>query len=715
MTDTLHHPMWYRVAGLRPRLRAHARAYRHHYRGRPWYVLQDRTSTRHYRLSAGAHEFIGLLDGKRTVQEIWDALSTRLGDEAPTQHDVIRLLSRLHAADVMQSDVSPDAGEIVARSQQERRRKWQQRLMRPLALRFPLLDPERLLSRALPIVRPVLGPVGLLVWLVVVGAALVLVMARWPELSAHWSARALDPRNLLLLWLTYPLVKALHELGHAFAVKAWGGEVHEVGMMLLVLMPVPYVDASAASAFSDKRKRMAVGAAGIMVEVFLAAAAAFLWLAVQPGLVRDTAFNVMLIGGASTVLFNGNPLLRFDGYYVLADAIEIPNLGPRSGQYLGYLAQRYLFGLHQAQSPVMASGERGWFVVYGVASSLYRLFISFAIALFIAGKFFVVGVVLAIWALAVQVLYPLARQLGFVLFGAALQGRRLRAGAILGAGAMVVATLVYGVPVPSWTRAEGIIELPEHSLVRAGADGFIVRLLSTRGQRVDTGAALVEMEDPLLRARVSILEWRLRELEARHAAELLGDPVEAQILKGSVVEAQAELAEARARLQALTVLSPGAGTFTVPKAQDLSGRFVRKGDLLGHVVDLSAVTARVVVPQTAVDLVRRRTEAVEVRLASRPGLTIPASIQREVPSATDHLPSRVLGTQGGGAIAVDARDSDGIRAMDRVFQFDIGLPPRAAGGYVASRVLVRFDHGAEPLGRQWYRRLRQLFLARLAF
>lgn len=223
MTATLHHPMWYRVAGLRPRLRAHAQFFRHHYRGRPWYVLQDRTSTRHYRLSAGAHELIGLLDGKRTVQEVWDALGTRLGDDAPTQHDVIRLLSRLHAADILLSDVSPDAGEILARSQQDRRRKWQQRLMRPLALRFALLDPERLLSRALPIVRPFLGPLGLLAWLVVMVVALVLVTAHWPALTAHWSARALDPRNLLLLWLTYPLVKALHELGHAFAVKAWGG------------------------------------------------------------------------------------------------------------------------------------------------------------------------------------------------------------------------------------------------------------------------------------------------------------------------------------------------------------------------------------------------------------------------------------------------------------------------------------------------------------
>ncbi len=224
MTDSLSHPLWYRVAGLKPRLRAHAAVHCHRYRGEPWYVLQDRASTRYYRLSAGSQALIGLLDGERTLQEIWEALEARLGDDAPTQGDVIQLLSKLHAADLLQSGVPLDSADISSRGEQARRRVWQQRLMRPLAVRFALWDPDHFLTRAVPLVRPFFTSLGLFAWAMVVLAGLAQGTTQWPELTAHWSARALDPYNLFLLWLLNPVVKALHEIGHAFAAKVWGGD-----------------------------------------------------------------------------------------------------------------------------------------------------------------------------------------------------------------------------------------------------------------------------------------------------------------------------------------------------------------------------------------------------------------------------------------------------------------------------------------------------------
>ena len=713
MNDQTDHAAWNRIAPLRPRLRAHTQIICHHYRGKPWYVLQNRISVQFYRFSSGAYGFIRLMDGVRRIQEIWDEI--RAVGETPsiTREEIVHLMAQLHAADMLHTDLPANVNELFERRRQQRRRKWQSRLMRPLAQRFPLLDPERFLSRALPLVRPLFGRTGFLIWLLVATAGLVLGITHWSELMVHWSSRALDPRNLLLLFLLYPVVKGLHELGHAFAAKAWKGEVHEMGIMLLVLMPIPYVDASAANAFVDKGKRIIVGAAGIMVEVFLSALAMFIWLNVQPGLVRDIAFDVMLIGGVSTVLFNGNPLLKFDGYYILADAIEIPNLGPRSTRYLGYLFKRHLFGLREVQSPVTAPGEPRWFVFYGVASLIYRLVISFVIALFVAGQLFVVGVVLALWALSVQILFPVAKHLGFLLFNPTLRGRRIRPVLVSAVLALATIAFVFGVPLPSWTRAEGVIRLPEQSLVRAGTDGFVLRLLQPDGQTVAKGEPLLRLEDPLLSTRVSILEWRLREVEARLAAQLLKDRVKAEIFKEEMAEIQAELDEARARRERLNIRSPADGTLTVPRAKDLPGRFVRQGELLAYVADLSTITARVVVPQTAVDLVRRQTRDVEARLASQPGATIKASISADVPSATRQLPSRVLGTQGGGTIAVDSRDAEGVRAMNPVFQFDIVLPPDTPHGYAGTRVYVRFDHGKEPLARQWYRSLRQLFLSRL--
>ena len=177
----------------------------------------------------------------------------------------------------------------------------------------------------------------------------------------------LEPASLVALWFSYPLVKLLHEFGHAFAVKRWGGEVHEIGILFLVFMPIPYVDASAASVFPGKHRRMVVGAAGIAVELFLAAIATFVWVSVEPGWTRHVAYAVMLVGGVSTLLFNGNPLLRFDGYYVFADAVEIPNLASKANRYVASLAQRFVLGMRRARVPETSPGEAPWLVGYAIA------------------------------------------------------------------------------------------------------------------------------------------------------------------------------------------------------------------------------------------------------------------------------------------------------------------------------------------------------------
>ena len=395
---SLYSTYWYRVADIKPQLRSHTRLYRHIYRGQTWYVLQDPSSNRQHRFNKIAYFIIGLMDGERTVAEIWNAATEALEDEAPTQDEIIQLLGQLHSADVMQSDIPPDTDELFQR-QEKHRGKWKQRLTNPFALRFPLVDPDRFLVRWMHLVKPFIGRIGFLIWLLIVGSAVILAARNWPELTRNMADRILKPENLLILWLVYPVVKLLHELAHAFATRIWGGEVHEMGIMLLALTPIPYVEASASATFPDKRRRMAVAAAGMAIELLVASLALFLWLSIESGRVSTIAYNVMLIGGVSTLLFNGNPLLRFDGYYILADWIEIPNLAQRSTRYLGYLLQRYLFGIEEASSPVTVDGERPWFIIYGIAAFFYRLFVLAALALFVSSKFFFVGVLIALWAL----------------------------------------------------------------------------------------------------------------------------------------------------------------------------------------------------------------------------------------------------------------------------------------------------------------------------
>ena len=469
-------------------------------------------------------------------------------------------------------------------------------------------------------------------------------------------------------------------------------------------------DASASSAFTDKRKRIVVAAAGMMVELFVAAIALFIWLNVESGMVSAVMFNIMLIGGVSTLFFNGNPLLRFDGYFMLADAIEIPNLAGRAQQYLGYLCQRRLFDVEGAESPVTADGERGWFVVYGIGAFLYRLFITFFIVLFVSTKFFVIGILLAEWAVLTQVVLPVGKQLSFLFLSPKIRRRRFRALGLTTIAITTAAVTIFYLPVPFWTRVEGVVWLPEQAQVRAGSDGFIQELTAEPDSTVAQGAALVRLEDTFLNADIKVLEARLAELIARYDAVARTDRVEAELIDEQSEGVRAELARAQEKATQLIVRSPGSGQFIVPNAQNKPGMFVHKGDLLGYVAPRLSSAIRVVVSQSDILLIRQRTVAVEVKLASRPQLTIDAVVDREVPAANYVLPSKALGTAGGGRISVDPGDEQGTRALEKVFQLDLALLDEAPYAHFGERVHVRFSHGEMPLGKQWYWVGRQLFL-----
>jgi len=711
MTSSLFSQSWYRVADLKPRLRSHAQIHRHTYRGRDWYVLQDHASNRFHRFSPEAYRIIGLMDGKRTLNEIWEAACAELGDDMPTQDEVLQLLSQLHQADVLQSDMPPDVEDLHERRARQRRSRILGQIRSPLAVRIPLLDPERFLTATAFLVRPLIGAVGLVLWVGVVVTGIVLLVSHWDGLTSNLADRVLALENLFLLWLVYPLIKTLHEFGHAYTIKRWGGEVHEMGVMILVFVPIPYVDASSSIAFWDKRKRALVGGAGILTEMFLAALAVIVWVNVEPGVVRAVAFNTMIIAGISTILFNGNPLLRFDAYYILSDLVEIPNLAMRSARYMGYLVKRYALGMREEESPATAQGEAPWLAVYAVASFVYRIFIVIRIGLFVASKFFVAGVILAAWGLAGMFLFPFGRVIYNALTDGSMQKQR---GRILGLSALAVgllAVVLLGIPVPSFTVAQGVLWAPHNSRIHARSDGFVEQVVAEPGATVRRGAPLVRCRNADLVAEERVLEARHRELSARLRRSVTRDRTEAEILRDEVERVAAEMERTRAEREDLLIRSPADGVFLCPEAEDAPGRFLKRGTPVGYVVDFDRVTARVVVPQHQVDRVRSATRRVKARLAEGIHRQIRAEVLREVPAASRDLPSMALSLEGGGTLALDPREKEEARAFDTLFHFEVRLPDTPLWA-IGERVFVRFEHEAEPLAFQWYRGIRRTLLSR---
>jgi len=706
--ESLFSTRWYRVAGLHPRLRNHVRVSRHIYRGQVWYLLQDSSSGRNHRVDEGAFHFIGRMDGGRTVDEIWHSLLNSLSEKAPTQDETIEILCQLSETGLLQCEITPDVAELFRRGRQ-RVRKRRMSMLNPLSFRVPLFDPDRVLDRLAPLGRVLFSPLAAIVWVTLVLSALLSVFSNWDQVRAFASVHSLTPRYLLLLWLCYPIIKAFHELGHALAVKIWGGEVRELGVSILLMVPVPFVDASAASAFPEKHRRVIVGAAGILVELFLAAVAALIWFRVSDGVVRDVAFVVMLIGGVSTVLFNGNPLLRFDGYYIFSDLLDIPNLGSRSNAYVGYLAQRYLLGVPSPSSPVTGAGEGPVLCTYAILSFAYRWFVTALIVLW-AGKFsFWLGMALGGLALLTMVVMPLVRMLRFLTSSPEVRTRRSRSVATAAAIALAAFVVLCIVPFPFATQAEGVVWLPEQARIRAETDGFITEVLAKDGQAVEVGDPIMVLRDPDLLVERDGLLAAVAALDIEYTREIARNTVKAKSIAEEAQAKRAELAQAEKRIQSLRVLSTEAGTLVMPRENDLPDMFVAKGTVLAHVLRPEQVRIKVAVWQQDSGLIRSGTKAVEVKLADSPGEVLTGTLTGGVPAATVYLPTAALGDRSGGPFVTDPSDKDGLKTLEPVFLYDLQLHEHTLER-VGGRARVRFDHGAKPLASQWQRRLQQLFL-----
>jgi putative peptide zinc metalloprotease protein len=360
-------------------------------------------------------------------------------------------------------------------------------------------------------------------------------------------------------------------------------------------------------------------------------------------------------------------------------------------------------------SPAQVAGERPWLIVYSIASFIYRIMITISIALFIAGRFFVIGVLLALWACVSMVVFPLVKVCRKVVS----EMRRNMARITVTASAVLLPLLALFIflPLPSFTVTEGIVWVPEESQVFAGADGFVVKVLATPGSRISRGDPLIFCDSPELKAEMRVLEANLREVDARLRLSLVTSRTEAQILREEMARVQAKLARAQERMSEMIVRSPAAGTFLLPQAEDWPGRFVHRGAPLGYVVDFSRTIVRVIVNQADVDHIRRRTRKVEGRLVESLATVVTASIEREVPAASKNLPSFALSLQGGGSVALDPKESSSPQAFEKLFHFDVVLSGALARG-VGERVYIRFDHNPEPLSARAYRGVRRTLLRR---
>ncbi|MBR9867142.1 MAG: PqqD family peptide modification chaperone [Oceanospirillales bacterium] len=701
---------WYRTAELVPRLRTQARIFRHVYRGEVWRVVQDQSSGKFLRLNAQAYRILGMMDGHRSLEQIWQLACETMGDEVPGQDEILQLMNQLHNAGVLITGQVPDLDELQERTRESRRTRIKQYLSNPLALRIPLVDPDRLLTRMVGWVPIWMRPMILTAWALLIAFGGWLAFAHWEGLTADVGQLVFTPEYVLTLLLVFPLVKAIHELGHGIAIKLFGGQCHEMGVMLLVMMPVPYVDASHATGFVSKYQRMIVGGAGMMIELALAAVALWIWTWTEPGLLRVFLHDIVILAGVTTVIFNINPLLRFDGYYILSDWLEIPGLGHKANQYLGYLCKRYMLRIRRGlQPPRTTRKEPVWLTAYAIGSFCYRMVLVFTIVMFVATQFFVIGIVLALWAVYMMLLLPFSKLIKSTFNDPLIMERRLR---LYSLTVLILGGLVWALalaPVSSATLAEGVVWMPEQSRIRAPQACFIREVLQPQGM-VSTGQALIRCEDDLLPTRREVLALRQQELQARKVVAQRTDRVEARLIEEELSSVQTQLDDLDQRIGRFTLTAPMDGRFVVPGSSDLVGRWFQRGEVVAHIIDPDRYTVMSGVPQMGIDRVRADNQRVRLRPVDDIEREMDAHVLRAVPAATKRLPSMALALQGGGNIGIEPGQQEPM-ALEPLFLLELKAESdRPISMTLGGRVFVRFEHTPEPLAMQWYRVLRDLFI-----
>jgi putative peptide zinc metalloprotease protein len=730
------HEAWYRVAGLRPRLLSGVRVHRQHFRGQPWYILENPANDQYSRISEEGYRFIGLLNGHRTVSDVWRICNEQLGDRAPTQGEAIQLLGQLHAANLLYVELAPDSEALFTRYRKRVTREVQNYLMNLLFLRIPLLDPNRFLDHWVGIFGRLFSWVGLVLWLALVGTGVYFVVGDATDLISQ-SSDVLNPENLVFLYLTFTVIKIIHEFSHAFACKRFGrlngagGEVHKMGVMFLVLFPLPYVDASSAWAFRNKWHRAIVGMAGVMAELALASVAAMVWAYTSTGTPHIIAYNVIFVASVSTVLFNGNPLLRFDAYYVLTDLIEIPNLVQRCRQYYSYLGRHYVWGLKKVWNPAYTVGERCWFAGYGGISAVYRVYISIRILLFLNSRLpealFIIVPILALSGIVGWLLVPVGRFFYYLATSEELVRNRPRAVGTTAAVILVLFVSLGVLRVPDHRRIEGIVEPEGLALIHAGTDGFVTNFLPSQTKVTapasnpqaegDTAAAqpaLVEAMNPALEAEKRSLTAERRVLEVRRQQAVLKEVAAAQILDEQLAALDEKIARVQQQLSFLHLTASSSGTWVSPEIEFTKGKFARRGENLGVVADLDNLLVRATAGQNvAAVLIEQAAQEVEIRANGRPDPTVTGTIERIFPAGQEQLPSQALGYAVGGWMPVDVQDPRGTKTAEKFFEIRIRPHLEEPDQWrTGQRVVVRATLRPKPLAAQVYHYARQLFQRR---
>ncbi|MBS0203221.1 MAG: biotin/lipoyl-binding protein [Planctomycetes bacterium] len=543
------------------------------YQGQTVYYVKDPMTLKYYRFAPAEFEVFQLLDGQRTLDDVRLAFAHKLMRKEIGNREILPLIQRWQKAGLLQEPGAMATARVLATQQDSTRSRWLSRISGILYMKVRAFDPDRLLNLIYPWVRWMFHPFGVALVVCSIGSAVLLVTARYEEFTSQPEMQDLraffNVQNIFWFWLAVGMVKVLHEFGHGLTCKHFGGECHAMGLLFMCFTPCMYCDVSDSWMLPNKWHRIAIAAAGVYVELLVASLATFVWWTTAPGVLHSLAFSAMVFGSVQTLLINANPLMRFDGYYMMSDFLEVPNLRQKSFNFTKYYLKQMFWGTREA-----APGSGGpAFILYAVTASMYRVTLTAGIIWLFSRmlepyKLQALGWVLTGMAVTSIVLVPVGTAIAAAVQNpASMRPRswwRPLLAVVLLAG--VLGTFFY-VPLPRRAYAVLTLEPAESTLISAASSGRIVKPHVVSGQRVHQGDRLLEMENTELKLQVERMEQQrdMMLVQSRTASAVL-DPARSQAIRVALDELQPQLASLRQRIEDLVLRAPADG-LVVPEPE----------------------------------------------------------------------------------------------------------------------------------------------------
>ena len=664
-----------------------------------------------FRVGYSEYVLISMLDGKTTLPEACGLAASKLGPDAPTAAQAATIARWL--IDNQLASIGSDPAPVRIPNRQNAGRdaphhggmeKTLLKRMNPFWIKVPFPKSGAWVSRIASQLKPLGSSYG------VICSLLICCLAAWQfalysDQFLSTSVEVFHRSNWVYLLITWVFLKFVHELAHAVVCAQTGSEVSEAGMVFVLLAPLAYVDVTSCWRLTDRWKRIAVASAGMYIELVIASIAFLLWLNVENVQAKFLLDNVVWMAGFSTLLFNLNVLMRFDGYYMLADLVEIPNLYGESTQAVQNLFRKLIVG--QGSEPSRFHGWRRKFVLfYGITAFAWRIFVCISLTIAASVMFSGAGVLVSLVGIYFWFASPLNRLSKFLIALWRSEPERVVRSAVLAiAGLAIVYMGLFVIPFPTAIRVPGVVEYTPSTIVRSGVTGFIQEIYVTEGEEVELGQLLVEIENDELVNRLEQLQIKKQQCEIEISLAVdQHDAALAYVNRQTLSSLNEQIANLERQVQSMKVTAPRAGRVVVRDLVGLLGTFVEEGTHLMNVADENSKEIIAMVGQQEIDEVRALVSC-EVNVLTADWMSSSGVLDAVEPQATDRLVWQALAATEGGPLPVrehrDDRDSPSLRLLEPLFQARIqptvqtpnqlpaGIRVTAAVGYRTDTVASR--------------------------